>query len=54
MNIAWDAANYADNFSFVPAYGKSVLELVTPGKGLAVGPAPFRRALRIKAMRLSG
>lgn len=36
MNIAWDAANYADNFSFVPAYGKSVLELVRPGKGLAV------------------
>ena len=50
MNIAWDAANYADNFSFVPAYGKSVLELVTPGKGLA----PFRWVLRIKAMRLSG
>lgn len=28
MNITWDANKYKDNFSFVPQYGSSVIELI--------------------------
>lgn len=28
MNIAWNAAEYEKNFSFVPAYGASVIDLI--------------------------
>ena len=28
MNISWDAEGYRRNFSFVPAYGEAVVDLV--------------------------
>ncbi len=31
-NINWSAANYKENFSFVPAYGEAVLDLLTKPK----------------------
>lgn len=33
MNINWDAALYRKNFSFVPEYGKAVLELLSLKEG---------------------
>ena len=32
-NINWNAANYKNNFSFVPVYGEAVLDLLTKPKG---------------------
>ena len=32
-NISWDAADYKENFSFVPAYGEAVLGLITKPPG---------------------
>lgn len=32
-NISWDAADYKENFSFVPAYGEAVLGLITKPSG---------------------
>lgn len=32
-NINWNASNYKENFSFVPAYGEAVLDLLTKPKG---------------------
>lgn len=36
MNINWEAKEYASNFSFVPQYGKSVIELITVPSGSRV------------------
>ena len=36
MNIKWDSDNYAKDFSFVHEYGKSVLNWVDEGSGVAV------------------
>ena len=33
MNISWDAEGYRRNFSFVPAYGGAVVDLVGAGPG---------------------
>lgn len=32
-NISWEAGDYQKNFSFVPAYGESVMELITKPRG---------------------
>lgn len=32
-NINWNVSNYKDNFSFVPAYGEAVMDLLTKPKG---------------------
>lgn len=32
-NINWDAADYKNNFSFVPAYGEAVISLITKQPG---------------------
>jgi len=36
MNINWDARKYASNFSFVPEYGKRVVDLITSPKGMPI------------------
>ena len=33
MNISWDAADYQQNFSFVPEYGKGVVDLISAPAG---------------------
>ena len=33
MNINWNAEGYASDFSFVPKYGESVMELITAPEG---------------------
>lgn len=35
-NINWNASNYKENFSFVPAYGEAVLDLLTKPKGSCI------------------
>lgn len=35
-NISWDAAEYKENFSFVPAYGEAVIGLITKQPGSRV------------------
>lgn len=35
-NISWDAADYKENFSFVPAYGEAVVSLITKQPGSRV------------------
>lgn len=35
-NIRWDAADYKENFSFVPAYGEAVIGLITKQPGSRV------------------
>ena len=35
-NISWDAAEYKENFSFVPAYGEAVIGLITKQLGSRV------------------
>lgn len=35
-NINWDAVNYKNNFSFVPAYGEAVISLITKQPGGSV------------------
>ena len=35
-NITWDATDYKNNFSFVPAYGEAVISLITKQLGSSV------------------
>ncbi len=35
-NISWDATDYKENFSFVPAYGEAVIDLITKQPGSSV------------------
>lgn len=35
-NVSWDAAEYQKNFSFVPAYGEAVVDLITKPAGSSV------------------
>lgn len=32
-NINWNVSGYKENFSFVPAYGEAVMDLLTKNKG---------------------
>lgn len=58
MNIAWDAGSYRDNFSFVSEYGKAVVDLVSPGEGLALdlgsGTGALSGSLREKGYEVIG
>ena len=36
MNIKWEAKEYAENFGFVPQYGRNVMEWITAPKGSRV------------------
>lgn len=59
MNIQWDADRYASNFSFVPRYGSSALELldIAPGSSvldLGCGNGALTEALREKGFAAIG
>lgn len=59
MNICWDSKTYASDFSFVPEYGNSVIELIEAEKGAAVldlgcGNGALTKALQDKGYRAAG
>lgn len=59
MNIRWDARNYSENFSFVPGYGQSLIDMIDAEKGstvldLGCGNGILTNALREKGYAAAG
>lgn len=59
MNIRWDAEDYKNSFSFVPAYGEDVMGLLTVPRGsrvvdLGCGTGALTEKLKERGFRVTG
>lgn len=59
MNITWNASGYQENFSFVPQYGESVMELIDAPRGslvvdLGCGNGALTEKLAARGYRVLG